>query len=709
VRWANLSDRADAPGRGPGGQALPLFEAGAVTRTFDTPAFRGVTFHEIRARTIINRVPPASRMAFRWTINPYRGCSHACAYCLAGETRILMADGRTKALAEVHVGDAIYGTVRQGSYRRYVITEVLAHWSTIKSAYRVALEDGTRLICSGDHRLLTGRGWKHVTGAEQGAARRPHLTTNDKLMGVGAFAEPPKESADYRRGYLCGMVRGDANIARYTYQAPGRALGELYRFRLALIDAEALDRTRNYLASVGIGTTEFIFAEESATRRRMAAIRTSSRDQVRTIEWLIEWPLAPSPDWRKGFLAGCFDAEGSYSRGILRTGNTDREFIDRTISSMRSLGFDAVVERTNRPNGMAYVRPRGGLKEALRFFHTMDPAITRKRTIVGTAIKGDARLGVVSVEPLGLDLPMFDITTGTGDFIADGVVSHNCFARNTHTYLGLDAGLDFNSQIVVKVNAAELARRELAAPRWQGEHVAMGTNVDCYQRAEGRYRLMPGVIAALRAAANPFSILTKGTLILRDLELLAAAAEVTDVGLNVSVGFTDRDLWRSVEPGTPSPDRRLAACAAITERGLRCGVLMGPVLPFLSDSPGQLAGTVRRIAAAGAAHVSPIVLHLRPGAREWYLRWLDEQHPALVPRYRELYGAGAYAPRAYQRRVSEQVRQLAERHGVGRASPAQARRLPPARRAAAGRAGPGRRQGSPGAGQPGQDIQLSLL
>jgi len=444
----------DVPGRKPGRTTLPLFEAGAVARSFDTPGFRGMTFHEVRARTIINQVPPASRMAFRWTINPY---------CLAGETRILMADGRTKALAEVRVGDAIYGTVRQGSYHRYVITEVLAHWSTIKSAYRVALEDGTRLICSGDHRFLTGRGWKHVTGAEQGAARRPHLTTNDKLMGVGAFAEPPKEPADYRRGYLCGMVRGDAYIASYTYQAPGRALGELYRFRLALIDTEALDRTRNYLASVGIGTTEFIFAEESATRRRMTAIRTSSRDQVRTIEWLIEWPLAPGPDWRKGFLAGCFDAEGSYSRGILRIGNTDREFIARTISSMRSLGFDAVVERTKRPNGMAYVRPRGGLKEALRFFHTMDPAITRKRTIAGTAIKGAARLGVVSVQPLGLDLPMFDITTGTGDFIADGVVSHNCFARNTHTYLDLDAGIDFNSQIVVKVNAAELARRELAA------------------------------------------------------------------------------------------------------------------------------------------------------------------------------------------------------------------------------------------------------
>src|SRR5260370_12737163 len=180
-----------------------------------------------------------------------------------------------------------------------------------------------------------------------------------------------------------------------------------------------------------------------------------------------------------------------------------------------------------------------------------------------------------------------------------------CFARNTHTYLDLDAGLDFNSKIIVKVNAAELASTELARPRWSGEHIAMGTNVDCYQRAEGRYRLMPGIIAALRDARNPFSILTKGTLLLRDLDLIEEAAEVTSVALNMSVGFADADLSALVEPGTPSPQRRLDACSAITGRGLRCGVLMGPVLPSLTDSAGQLAETVPQIAAAGPDNVTP--------------------------------------------------------------------------------------------------------
>src|SRR6202012_1334512 len=150
-----------------------------------------------------------------------------------------------------------------------------------------------------------------------------------------------------------------------------------------------------------------------------------------------------------------------------------------------------------------------------------------------------------------------------------------CFARNTHTYLDMDAGHDFDSKVIVKVNAPELLRAKLASPGWRGEHMAMGHNVDFYQLAGGRYKLMRGIIAALRDAANPFSILTKGTLILRDIDLLLEAAEVTDVGLNVSAAFVDKSLWRAIEPGTPAPERRLEACAALNDAGLSCGVLMG--------------------------------------------------------------------------------------------------------------------------------------
>ena len=252
-----------------------------------------------------------------------------------------------------------------------------------------------------------------------------------------------------------------------------------------------------------------------------------------------------------------------------------------------------------------------------------------------------------------------------------------CFAHKSHTYLDLDSGLDFDSQIVVKVNAPELLRRQLGSRRWQGEHIAMGTNVDCYQRAEGRYRLMPGILSALRDHATPFSILTKGTLILRDLDLLVQSAQVTDVGISVSVGFTDTELWRTVEPGTPAPERRLDVVRTLAENGIGCGVLMAPVIPFLSDRPAQLRATVRAIAAAGATSVTPLVLHLRPGAREWFMAWLGHHHPYLVRRYERLYADGAYAPKWYQRRITRQVHELAQEYGIGPTRAGMPRRIRP--------------------------------
>src|ERR1700761_1541321 len=256
MRWDHM--RLDEPeseagaaevGGGTGGGKM--VDRGAGARTFDTPGFRGMTFYEVHAKSIVNRVPASSRMAFTWTINPYRGCQHACRYCLSPDTPILMADGRTKPLAHVRVGDRIYGTVRDGWCRRYTITTVLAHWSTVKPAYRITLADGTKLIASGDHRYLTERGWKYVTGAEQGPLQRPFLTVNNKLMGVGQFAEGPKDTVDYRRGYLCGMVRGHGLLRSYRYST-----GEVRRFRLAMVDDEGLSRTRHCLDTFGIATTE---------------------------------------------------------------------------------------------------------------------------------------------------------------------------------------------------------------------------------------------------------------------------------------------------------------------------------------------------------------------------------------------------------------------------------------------------------------------
>jgi DNA repair photolyase len=459
-----------------------------LLRSVEVPEFPGLTFHEVRAKSALNHVPGESAMPFPWTINPYRGCSHACLYCLEGSTQVLMADGSRRPIADLRVGDSIVGTEKRGAYRHYVTTEVLAHWSTVKPAHRITLADGTGLVASGDHRFLTHRGWKHVTGEMGGPHRRPYLTTDDRLLGFG-----------------------------------------------------------------------------------------------RTL---------PIPE---GFAAGRL------------------------------------------------------------------------------AVETDPALRVQEIEPLGIDMPMYDISTGTGDFIANGVISHNCFARKTHEWLELDSGRDFDTQVVVKTNLVDVLRKELARPSWQREHVALGTNTDPYQRAEGRYKLMPGVIGALADSGTPFSILTKGTLLRRDVPLLASVAQRVPVGLGVSMAIWDDDLHSALEPGVPTPRARLDLVRAITDAGLSCGVFLAPVLPGLTDGVEHLDAALAAVAASGASGVTVIPLHLRPGAREWFMAWLSRAHPELVPRYQQLYGRRAYVPAEYRTWLSQRVAPLLTRHGLDRQKGGQAR------------------------------------
>ena len=454
-----------------------------LVRSVRTPEFAGVTFHEVRARSVLNRVPAAARLPFQWTINPYRGCSHACVYCLAGDTPILMSDGRLKPLADIRAGDTVIGTERSGRRRQYRPTDVHAHWSTTRPAVQVVLEDGTALVASPDHRFLTTRGWQPVA----------ELTLTDQFVGSAALRHVPRHS--------------------------------------------------------------------------------------------------------------------------------------------------------------------------------------RKRRVAGATVTSEPGLRLVSIGPVGPDREMFDITTGTGDFVANGVVSHNCFARGTHSWLELDTGTGFDSEIVVKVNAPDVVARELSRASWTREHVALGTNTDPYQRAEGRYRLMPGIINALFASGTPFSILTKGTLLRRDLPLLTAAAREVPVRLAVSVAIYDEDLHANLEPGTPSPRARLDLVRAIRDAGFDCGVLLAPVLPHLTDSAEQLDAAVRQLAAAGATSVTPIALHLRPGAREWFMAWLSRERPELVPAYEQLYRRGAYVPAAYGDRLSTRLEPMLARHGLDRSARGQARGL----------------------------------
>lgn len=230
-----------------------------------------------------------------------------------------------------------------------------------------------------------------------------------------------------------------------------------------------------------------------------------------------------------------------------------------------------------------------------------------------------------------------------------------CFARPTHDYLGFNIAEDFDSRIVVKVNAVARARAELASRRWRGDAIAMGTNTDPYQKAEARYHLTRGLIEVLTDAGNPFSILTKSTLVLRDLDVLRAAARRTEIGLNLSIGTLETDVWRLLEPGTPPPRGRLEAVRRLNGAGIPCGVLIAPVVPGLSDDDDHLEAIANACRDAGATSVHALALHLRPKVREHYLAFLADRRPDLLELYRRRFPRGSYQPEDVQRRIATTV------------------------------------------------------
>lgn len=239
-----------------------------------------------------------------------------------------------------------------------------------------------------------------------------------------------------------------------------------------------------------------------------------------------------------------------------------------------------------------------------------------------------------------------------------------CFARSTHRYLELDAGDDFDRQIIVKTNVAEVLRAEVRRRSWRRELVALGSNTDPYQRAEGRYRLMPGIVRSLAESGTPMSILTKGTLLRRDLPLIAEAAQHVHVDLAMSIAVFDDALQQRVEPGTPTTAARLATVRAAADAGLDVTVFLMPILPWLSDSADDLERAVSEIAAAGARRVVFGALHLRPGAKEWFLDWVAREHPELEAGYRRFYGQAHYAPAPYRRQLARRMRPILARHGL---------------------------------------------
>ena len=538
-----------------------------------------------------------------------------------------MADGTTRPLEAIRAGDAIYGTVRNGWHRRYIRTQVLAHWSVIKPAHRLTLEDGSVLVAGADHRLLTRRGWKFVTGTRCGTGRRPHLTTGDKLMGTGALTAPPAQDEDYRRGYLCGLIRGDGMPGEHSDFRVGRGHSPRHQFRPASCDGEALQRARRWLRIANIEPERFAVCAASANRRAMPAIHTDAIDAVARVRELIAWPATATRSWRSGFLAGMFDAEGSYSGGILRICNTNPEIIGWIGASLRALDFSFIVEHVARAGSrpIDVVRVVGGLREHLRFLHSVDPAITRKRDISGQPVKSDTALGVERIEPLSGAMRLYDIATGTEDFIANGVVSHNCYARPSHAYMDLSPGIDFETKIFYKADAARLLEQELGARGYVPKPITIGANTDPYQPLERELKVTRSLLEVLERTRHPLSLITKGTLILRDLDLLRSLARDQLVHVFVSITSLDAELKRKLEPRAASPAARLRVVQELVAAGVPTGVLVAPIIPAVNDC--EVEDIVAAIAARGAMRAGYVLLRLPHELKALFRAWLDEHLP----------------------------------------------------------------------------------
>jgi len=228
-----------------------------------------------------------------------------------------------------------------------------------------------------------------------------------------------------------------------------------------------------------------------------------------------------------------------------------------------------------------------------------------------------------------------------------------CFARPTHEYLDFNAGRDFEREIVVKVNAPEVARAELSRPSWKREHVALGTNTDPYQWVESRYKLMPGIWEAMRDTRTPCSVLTKSPLLLRDVELMK---QIPGFTANLSIPTIDEKAWRATEPHTPNPYARIEAVAELNRAGIPTGVLVAPLQPGINDQPEQVERIVELCSEAGAVSIGGIALHLRGSVKPLWFEWLEENRPDLLPLYHKLYARGAYAPQAERDRLAAMVK-----------------------------------------------------
>lgn len=566
--------------------------AGEVSKVDEPMRLPTTVIPEKTKRAITRNNSPD--LSFDRSLNPYKGCEHGCVYCADGDIAVLLADGSTRRLAEIKAGDEIYGTSRTGLYRRYTKARVLDHWETYKPAYRVTLEDGTSMITSADHRFLTTRGWKFVMNDANARPRR-HLSPKDRLLGVGSFVASAAIDDDYRRGYLRGMLR------EYG-QATSSTVG------LASSDSDAVARASGYLRAFGIPS--------------IRELGSAARETLRS---LLSIPSNPSQSFDLGFLAAVFDADGAFGANSLVFAGAHGPQVLMTNRALSRLGFASAIDSANVDGRRREsVRMLGGLREHFRFFQRVGAAIPGKRDFTGATLQSTAPVRVVEIEPLR-DMQLFDITTTTGDFVADGVVHHNCFARPTHAYLGYSPGIDFETKIFSKPDAPERLREELSKKSYHCAPITLGANTDPYQPVERELQISRKLLQVLKEFKHPVSIITKSALVQRDSDILADMAKENLAQVFVSTTTLDKGLARIMEPRAATPDKRIETIATLNKLGIPTHVMTAPMIPFVNDH--EMEKILEAAYAAGARRAGYVLVRLPLELKDLFEEWLERHFP----------------------------------------------------------------------------------
>ena len=504
------------------------------------------------------------------------GCSHDCQYCVSPDTQVLMFNNTVKAIKDIEIGDEIYGIVDGDTYQKFtkaIVTNKMYH---IDKAYKITLKNGNELICSANHQWLSNRGWKFTVGEMSGKNRRPYLTTSNKLLGFNSLFNLTQHKCtdDYKKGYLRSVILGDANFKVYESYRDNES--KQYRFRLVLKNENITRRVKDYLLYFGVVTNDFTFPMIDRYTKEsyfVTAIRTHSKDNFYKIEALIE--RKDTDEFMRGFLAGIYDAEGKNEIECRRIYNSDDEIINDTETALSRFGFTFVTVTPTKSTAnkiVKTIRVQGGVSEGLRFGILTNCIVGNDDgMIMNLALKTHKanELQIASIEEYADNMELIDITTTTRNFIANGVVSHNCYAKSLLDFRNL-----WNPEEPAVADIEKIKKK--IAKLDKNIVIRLGGMTDCFQPCEKTYRVTYETLKALNEARIEYLIVTKSAIIADDEYIAVLDKDLAHI--QITVTSTDDELARTYEKASP-PSERIRAIEKLQSLGYDVQLRLSPFIP----------------------------------------------------------------------------------------------------------------------------------